>query len=163
MFFWFIGTAIVAIWFVFRDPRFDVRPVAVGAVLPELDVVFGGARVLHTLVFSVALMVVVVLGTVHRRRGRRLLLGVPIGTFLHLVFDGVWTNTHLFWWPFGGWRFDGARLPSAERGWWNVAFEAAGIAMIVWFTGRRADPRPSRPNRPERLGTAARPDRRTAR
>ena len=34
VFFWFIGTAIVAVWYVFRDPRFDYRLLVVGSVLP---------------------------------------------------------------------------------------------------------------------------------
>ena len=48
---------------------------------------------LHTLVFSLVLMVVVMLSTVGRRPVRKLLLGLPIGTMLHLVFDGAWATT----------------------------------------------------------------------
>ena len=44
-----------AVWFVFRDPSFDVRPLALGAVLPELDGLYGGARIMHSLVFSLVL------------------------------------------------------------------------------------------------------------
>ena len=73
----------------------------------------GGAGVLHTLVFSLVLMVVVMLSTVGRRPVRKLLLGLPIGTMLHLVFDGAWATTDLFWWPLGGWSFDELR---AARG-----------------------------------------------
>ena len=32
VFFWFIGTAIVTVWAIFRDPRFDYRLLVVGAV-----------------------------------------------------------------------------------------------------------------------------------
>ncbi len=142
MFLWFVGTAIVAVWFVFRDPRFDYRLLVVGSVLPLLDALFGGARVMHTLVFSLALLLVVMLLTVGRRRARRLWLGLAIGTLLHLVFDGAWTNTDVFWWPFGGWSFENARLPEAARGWWNVPLELAGLAILVWVwrTARLADP-----------------------
>ena len=142
MFLWFVGTAIVAVWFVFRDPRFDYRLLVVGSVLPLLDALFGGARVMHTLVFSLALLVAVMLLTVNRLRARRLWLGLAIGTLLHLVFDGAWTNTDVFWWPFGGWSFEDARLPEAARGWWNVPLELAGLAILVWVwrTARLADP-----------------------
>jgi LexA-binding, inner membrane-associated putative hydrolase len=142
MFLWFVGTAIVAVWFVFRDPRFDYRLLVVGSVLPLLDALFGGARVMHTLVFSLALLFAVMLLTVGRRRARRLWLGLAIGTLLHLVFDGAWTNTDVFWWPFSGWSFQNARLPEAARGWWNVPLELAGLAILVWVwrTARLADP-----------------------
>jgi hypothetical protein len=132
MFLWFVGTAIATVWFVFRDPRFDYRLLVVGSVLPLLDALFGGARVMHTLVFSLALLVAVMLLTVGRRQARRLWLGVAIGTLLHLVFDGAWTNTDVFWWPFGGWSFDDAHLPEAARGWWNIPLELAGLAILVW-------------------------------
>ena len=102
-------------WLVFRDPAIDYRLVVVGALLPDLvDAPFGGARVLHTLVASVVLLVGVMLATRHRRRARRRLLAVPIGTFLHLVLDGMWTRTETFWWPFLGRTLDG-RLPPLER------------------------------------------------
>ena len=131
---WFVGAAIVAVRYVFRDPRFDYRLLLVGVLLPDaVDVWFGGARVLHTLVFSVALLTLIM--AVTRRGGvtRRRTLPLAIGTFLHLVFDGAFTKTDVFWWPFGGVSFDGARLPVAERGWGNVILEAVGLAGILWI------------------------------
>jgi len=129
---WFVGTAVVTIWLVFRDPRFDYRLLVVGSVAPPaVDVWFGGARMLHSLSFSVGLLVVVMLATVGRRPLRRTLLGLPLGTLLHLVYTGAWTDTSTFWWPFSG-GFDDARLPIAGRGWWNVPLELAGLALIVW-------------------------------
>jgi hypothetical protein len=142
MFLWFVGTAIVTVWFVFRDPRFDYRLLVVGALLPSIvDVWFGGARVLHSLTFSVTLLVVVMLATRGRRELRRTLLGLPLGTLLHLVFTGAWTQTSVFWWPFSG-GFDDAALPEAERGPWNLVLEIAGAALLVWVwrTAGLADP-----------------------
>jgi hypothetical protein len=136
MFFWFVGMAIATVWFVFRDPRFDYRLLVVGSVVPLLDALFGGARVMHTLVFSLVLLFAVMVLTVGRRPARRLWLGLAIGTLLHLVFDGAWTNTDVFWWPFGGWSFEEARLPEAARGWWNVPLELAGLAVLVWVWRR---------------------------
>jgi hypothetical protein len=142
MFLWFVGTAIATVWFVFRDPRFDYRLLVVGSVLPLADALFAGARVMHTLVFGLVLLTVVMLATVGRRPARRLWLGLPIGVLLHLVFDGAWTDTDLFWWPFGGWSFDDTGLPEASRGWWNVPLELIGLAILawVWRTARLGDP-----------------------
>lgn len=132
MLLWFVGTAIVTVWFVFRDPRFDYRLLIVGSVLPPIvDVWFGGARVLHSLAFSVVLLVVVVLATTHDRGLRRTLLGLPLGTLLHLVYTGAWAGTAVFWWPFSG-GFDDAALPIAERGAWNLLLELLGSALLVW-------------------------------
>jgi hypothetical protein len=132
VFLWFVGTAIVTVWFVFRDPRFDYRLLIVGSVLPPLvDVWFGGARVLHSLAFSVVLLVVIMLATTGRRSLRRTLLGLPLGTLLHLVYTGAWADTAVFWWPFSG-GFDDAPLLIAERGWWNLLLEVVGAALLVW-------------------------------
>src|SRR5262245_16240084 len=124
MFLWFIGTAVVTVWLVFRDPRFDYRLLIVGAVLPLLvDALTGGAWVLHSLAFSVVLLVVIMLATRGRRQLRRTLLGLPLGTLLHLVFDGAWADTNVFWWPFSGASFGDSDLPETGRGWWNVVLE----------------------------------------
>lgn len=139
MFFWFVGTAVVAVWFVFRDPRFDYRLLLIGSVLPAaVDALFGGARLLHSLTFSVGLLALLMLATSGRRPIRKMLLGLPIGTLLHLVFTGAWTNTKVFWWPFGGFSFDGAPHPVAERGWWNVPLEIVGL-WLCWWVYRQAD------------------------
>lgn len=134
---WFVATAVLAVKFVFNDPRFDYRLLVVGVLLPDaIDVVFGGARVLHSLSFSVALMTVIMLVT---RRGsgvRRRVLPLAIGTFLHLVFDGAFANTEVFWWPFTGASFGDARLPIAERGALNVVLEALGAMGIAWIVRR---------------------------
>ncbi len=133
MLFWFIGTAVVTIWFVFGDPAFDYRLLVVGSVLPAaVDAVFGGARVLHSVTFSVALLAVLMLATSGRKPVRRMLLGLPLGTLLHLVFTGAWTDSQVFWWPFLGAGFDGATHPIAARGWWNVPLEVVGIALCWW-------------------------------
>lgn len=137
MFFWFIGTVVVAVWFVFRDPAFDYRLLLVGAVLPAVvDAFFGGARVLHSVTFSVVLLVVLMLATPGRKPIRKMLLGLPVGTLLHLVFTGAWTNTKVFWWPFGGFGFGDARHPVAERGWWNVPMELVGLGLCWWIVDR---------------------------
>jgi hypothetical protein len=131
--FWFVGTAIVAVGLVFRDPRFDYRLLIVGSVLPLADGAFGGARWLHTLLVSVVALVVIMVATTRGTPRRRMWLGLPIGMILHLVFDGAWGDTEVFWWPLFGPSFDDAPLPEAARGWWSLVLEAVGLALCVWL------------------------------
>ena len=133
MFFWFIGTAVVAVGFVFRDPRFDYRLLIVGSVLPLVDGLFGGARALHSITVSIALLAVSMLATSGRKPIRSTLLGLPIGMFLHLVFDAAWNDTDTFWWPFTGTDFTGADFPVAARGWISAILELVGVAIVVWL------------------------------
>ena len=143
MFFWFIGTAVLSVWFVFRDARFDHRLLVLGVLLPDvIDGVWGGARALHSVTGSVAILVAVMIATTGRKPIRRRLLAVPIGTFLHLVFDGAFSSTKVFWWPVTGSSFEGARLPMVERGWLNAAFEIVGFLLCAyaWRRFSLADP-----------------------
>jgi len=144
MLLWMVGGAVLAVWAVFRDPTFDYRLLIVGVLLPDVvDVWFGGARVMHSITASVVLLAIVMLATVGRRAARKRWLALPIGTFLHLVLDGAFANTTVFWWPFTGGGFDDARLPVAERGLLNVVLELLGLAIIVYLWRRfgLADPR----------------------
>lgn len=134
MILWSVGTAVLTIWFVFGDPRFDYRWLILGSVAPlAIDVWSGGAWVMHTVLVSVLLMTAVMLGTIGKRAVRRSLLGLPLGTFLYLVFSGAWADQNVFWWPFSGWASDWAPLPITERGWWNLPLEVAGAAMLLWI------------------------------
>jgi len=130
---WFAGMAVVIVWLVFRDPAIDYRLVVAGALLPDvIDGPWGGARLLHTLLFNACLLVLVMLATRHRRRARRRWLAVPIGTFLHLVLDGMWTRTDTFWWPFFGSAFH-ERLPALAHGPVVIALEeVAGAGALFW-------------------------------
>jgi len=137
MFFWFVATAVFTVFYVFRDPGFDYRLLMVGSLIPLASV-----RVLHSVLFGVALLTVLMLAF---RRGarRRMLLGLPIGVLLHLVFTGAWTDQNVFWWPLFGWGLDGAQHPVAARGWWNVPLELAGV-VGCWLIARRIDWRSGR-------------------
>lgn len=132
MFFWFIATAILAVSFVFRDPGFDYRLLMVGSVVPLLDGLVGGVGALHSVTVSIVLLAVVMLSTTGRRPIRKVLLGLPIGMILHLVFDAAWTDTDVFWWPFTGWELTDDELPVVARGWVSLALEAIGIALFVY-------------------------------
>lgn len=129
--------ALLAVWLVFRDPAIDHRVVMFGAVLPDLvDAPFGGARLLHTVAFSAALLAVVMLATRGRRAARRRWIFLPVGILLHLVFDGMWTRTETFWWPAFGSVFADP-LPALDHAAALVAVEElAGAAALVWFWNR---------------------------
>jgi len=141
---WFWGTSFLTVWAVFHDPSIDYRLLLLGSILPDLiDAPFGGAAVAHSVTFSVVVLVVVMLATIGRRPLRRRLLALPIGMFLHLVFDGVFANAKTFWWPFSGATLGEQQLPSVARGGLSVLFELAGLAMLAWAWRRfgLADPR----------------------
>src|SRR3954453_2556826 len=136
MFLWFIGTAVISVWYVFRDPRFDYRLLAVGALVPDIiDLPGGQARWAHSLTVAVGTLAAVMLVTVGRRPIRRLRLAVPIGMLLHLVFDGVFASTEVFWWPFAG-SWGDVQVPSLQRGRRHVVLEALG-ALVLWWMRRR--------------------------
>lgn len=137
---WFVGTAWLAVWFVFRDPRFDYRWLAVGALLPDaVDLVLNGVfgwRPLHSITAAIAVLVVVMLATIGRRFVRKRLLAIPIGMFLHLVFDGAFNSTRVFWWPFTGTGFPAGRIPSVDRLPGGLALEAIGVVLVWWCVKR---------------------------
>lgn len=144
MLLWFAGLAVVGVFVVFRDAAVDYRLVALGAILPDIvdGAVFRGVGPFHTLTGAVVFLSAVMLGTIGRRQARRRLLALPIGVFAHLVLDGMWGDTKIFWWPFLGGSLDG-RLPSLDRGALVLAQEVAGLAALAWCWNRfgLADPR----------------------
>jgi hypothetical protein len=136
VFVWFAGGAFVLVWLVFRSPAVDYRLVIAGALLPLVELPFGSPRVLHSVTGSVALLGLAMLATPRRRLVQRRLVAIPIGTFVHLLLDGVWTDTDAFWWPFTGLSWSDARLPELGRGAVDVLLELAG-ATAVWWCWRR--------------------------
>ena len=136
MLLWFLGVTFAFVWWVFRSPALDYRLVLLGSVLPLVEVVFGGPRVLHTLLAPVVVLTVVMLATQKRRLVRRALIGVPIGMMLHLVLDGIWARPEVFWWPFLGWAFPEGGLPEFGRSFSvTVLLELVGLAAL-WFMWR---------------------------
>ena len=135
---WFAGVSWVIVWQVFQDPAIDYRLIVVGALLPDLvDGPLGGARVLHTLLFSVVLLGTVMIATRDRRRLRRRLLALPIGTFVHLVLDGMWARTKVFWWPLFGKSFPAGALPSLFHPVVLIVVEEVVGAAALWWCWRR--------------------------
>ena len=93
MLIWFAAVSVVLVAFIFRSPAIDYRTVVVGAVLPVLEGLLGGPRLLHSMVGAVALLGLAMAVTTRRRVLRRRLLGIPIGVMCHLVLDGSFTRT----------------------------------------------------------------------
>ncbi len=133
MFLWFAGLSFALVWLVFRSPALDYRLVMLGSVLPLGELVLGGPKVLHTLVFAVALMSLIMLVTQKRRLVRRRLISLPIGIMMHLVLDGIWVDTAVFWWPFFGLPFEASGLPELARPLGViVAMELIGLGALWW-------------------------------
>ena len=128
MLLWFAGMSVAIVWYVFRDPAFDYRLVMVGALAPDLVGRYVHSVVVAALVFAVVLVL-----------GRRRWVALPIGVFLHLLLDGMWTRPGVFWWPLpaGPSSWDG--LPSFDRPVWMVAaMELAGAVALAWHMRRRS-------------------------
>ena len=125
MLFWFIATSVASVWSVFRDPKFAYRWVIVGALVPVFSVV--------TVVgFLVAVMLLTIGKNFSKRTVRKNFLALTIGLFMHLVFDGAFLSTKMFWWPLAGLSLDGYAIPLVERGFLNIPFEVVGICLILW-------------------------------
>ena len=121
MLFWFIGTSIASVWSVFRDPKFAYRWVIVGALIPVFSVVT-----------VVGFLVAVMLLTIGKKSIRKNFLALTIGLFMHLVFDGAFLSTKMFWWPLAGLSLDGYAIPLIERGFLNIPFEIVGVGLMLW-------------------------------
>jgi|TARA_B100001971_G_scaffold61015_1_gene56038 hypothetical protein len=133
VFIWFIAGSLVAIPMVFASPDLDVRIVTVAALLPVAEVLIGGPWLLHTLAAAVLVLVVVMLLTLGRRGQRQRWLGIPIGMFTHLVMDGTWGYTELFWWPAGGFdQLGGSALPEFDRFPGTLGLEVLGMVVCLW-------------------------------
>ena len=135
MFLWFVGLSVFGVATIFRSVGIDYRLVALGALLPTLvDAPIGHRSVGHTLVFAVALLVLVMLGTIARPRlVRRRLICLPIGVLCGLVLSGAFSDSHLFWWPFLGAFGHHELLPV----WWVVGLlELAGLFTCWVIVGR---------------------------
>lgn len=134
MFFWYVGAAILIIWFVFTDPNFDYRLLPVGAALPGLiELPTGDALVLHSLTVWAVLLALIMLITRRHSPRRRLWIGFALGGLLYLVLSGAWADGAVFWWPFFGVELGDTLHPIIARRWWNVPMEFAGMVMCWWI------------------------------
>lgn len=135
MLIWFAAGAVAATFVVFRSPALDYRLVALGAVLPVVEVPFGPGP-LHSLAAPCVVLLAVMLATRGRRLLRRQWLGLPIGMFWHLALDFAWNAPETFWWPSMGLSFAGGDAPEVARGPWSLLLEVVGIGLAAWLFGR---------------------------
>lgn len=129
---WFAGMSVLGVVTVFQSPGVDYRLVVVGALLPVAEGLLGHPWALHTLLGAALVLGLTVLATQRKRLLRRRLLGLPVGMFAHLVLDGSWTRSRLFWWPFLGRSFGRAQVPELVHGWFVVFLELAGAGALAW-------------------------------
>jgi hypothetical protein len=132
MLIWFAVLSVLLVAIVFKSPGIDYRTVIVGAVLPIAEGLTGGPKVLHSVVGAVVILVVVMAATRHRRLLRRRLLGIPIGMMAHLVLDGAFAVTAVFWWPLAGTDFTDQQIPEWSHLGLSLVLEVLGIAVGVW-------------------------------
>jgi hypothetical protein len=136
MLLWYVGLSVVIVLLVFQSAGIDYRLVAAGSLLPlAVDLLARSLWFGHTLIASVALLVLVMLLTIGRPRLlRRRLLCLPIGAFCGLALSAAWTNTDVFWWPFTATTLRDADLLPAPG--IIVVEELVGLAAIVWVVYR---------------------------
>lgn len=136
MLLWFVGPSILIVWGVFRSPAADYRLVAVGSLIPLIEVLFGQPRLFHSVTGAAVLLAAVMIGARGHRLVQRALLALPIGVLLHLLLDGAWADTQAFWWPFLGTAWSTAELPELGRGPLNLLLELGG-ALACLYAYRR--------------------------
>lgn len=132
MFIWFAVLSVVLVAVVFRSSAVDYRTVIVGSLAPLLEAALGGPRLLHSVVGAVAVMGAVMVATRKRRVVRRRLLGLPIGLMCHLVLDGSFARTDVFWWPVSGTDFAPGQIPELSHLGVSLGLEVVGVAVAVW-------------------------------
>ena len=136
MLLWFVGPSILIVWLVFRTPSADYRLVALGSVLPLVEIPIGEPRLLHSLAGATLALAIVMFAARGHRLAQRRWLGVPIGMLLHLVLDGAWADTAAFWWPLFDIDWSTSGLPELGRGGINVVLELVGAATCWWLYRR---------------------------
>lgn len=132
MFIWFAAVSVVLVAVVFRSPAVDYRTVILGSVAPLLEAALGGPRLLHSVVGAVTVLALVMALTTRRRILRRRMLGIPIGIMCHLVLDGAFARTEVFWWPVRGLDFAAGQVPELEHLAVSLVLELVGVGVGIW-------------------------------
>jgi hypothetical protein len=142
MILWHLGGAIFLFRWIFRDPKVDLRLLALGALLPDVADLVAGVflgeptrqRFGHALVVPTILAIGILL-TTRRGRKRRQLMTVVVAWLFHLLLDGTWVREETFLWPFFGTGFaewpEGSLLERAFSDPWRWMREAVGLGYLV--------------------------------
>jgi inner membrane protein len=158
MILWHLGATLLLARYVFRDPRMDLRWVALGSLLPDIidkpvasvffNDTFGTHRIVsHALITPVLALFVVVAVTSRGSTARKAGIAVVIGAMFHLVLDGAWIDPEAFLWPFFGLDFPAvadsaigplvARMVRSPMVWIGEAV-GAGYLAYLWLRHLRA-------------------------
>jgi len=116
MLFWYVGGSIWIFRYVFKDPAVDLRPLALGAILPDLidkplafliaPDAFDSHRLYgHTVVFALATMTLGIILTNRRTENRKRAVALAVGLLSHLLLAGLWTSAEVLFWPAFGLEF----------------------------------------------------------
>ena len=154
---WHIAGAVFLFRWIFRDPKVDLRFLALGGFVPMLvdgvwaalvsSVASGTKLAAHSLLTAVVLMSVIMVLT---KRGpeRKPWMALSVGVFFHLLLDGMWAQQESFLWPLFGWGFAdpgaGARslFLGFLDGWVGWVEEGVGLVYLVvlWRTHGLGNP-----------------------
>ena len=156
MLLWFAGLSFLLVAWVFASPAIDYRLVIGASVLPVVELAIGGPWPLHTLAAPVLVMALVMVIFRGQRLAQRRWLGIAIGLFMHLVLDGSWARTTLFWWPLFGTSIDEGDIPTLPAPLALVAMELAGLIALVWVARRYRLDQPTERSRFLRNGQLSR-------
>jgi hypothetical protein len=148
MILWHTATALFGFRWVFRDPLVDVRWLVTGALAPDVVDILIGALIwvryfsssevfAHSLPVTAVVGVAVLLLTDRSSVARRNLMVMMVGWLFHLLADGIWLQSRVFWWPFAGWEFPSYDLPFWKGAWvragsdpWRWVLEGIGLAYL---------------------------------
>lgn len=145
---WHLATITFLFRWIFRDPKVDMRFLAVGVVLPDvIDLSVAtvlGARTGELWAHSLAVPTVAgvaVLLTTRRGRRRRAWMALVVAWMLHLLIDQMWLDASVFFWPLFGWDVVGETgLSFWTLAWiratgdiWRWALEAIGVGYLAWL------------------------------
>lgn len=145
---WHLAAITFLFRWIFRDPKVDMRFLAVGVVLPDV-IDLSAATVLgtgtgelwaHSLAAPTAVGVAVLLAT-RRGRRRRAWMALVVAWMLHLLIDQMWLDASVFFWPLFGWdvvtetglSFWNLAWIRASGDIWRWALEAIGVGYLAWL------------------------------
>ncbi len=147
MIFWHLGGATFLFRWIFRDPKVDLRFLALGALAADaIDLIIGVVmgdptrqRLGHALV-TPSLVTVAVLLVTGRGRRRKMWMTVVVAWLFHLLLDGIWVRPETLFWPFFGWSFAapaaGGLIERALADPWRWVKEAVGLVYLGWLGGQ---------------------------
>ena len=147
MILWHIGGAIFLFRWIFRDPKVELRLLALGALAPDIIDFIAGLtlgeptrqRWGHALLTPTVVATAILLST-RRGRRRRNFMTVVVAWMFHLLLDGVWIRQETFLWPFFGTDFapwpTGNLIERARSDPWRWFKELIGLGYLVMLWRR---------------------------